>query len=270
MTDEVKGLGDTSEATRETLKEVLGEEGFNDLSNPKVETPEGKQEVKTPEQTTPKVVEQPEVKTEEKQEEVVKPKSRRSDYVPVSKYNELRHELQEIKKTLEQGKPPTIQEKKEVKSSLKDLAEKYNLDEDFISEFTDKLVEEAKVKLPDNFEATIKSFQEKEKSLAEDKEFENEFDTLIKDIPDLEASKADFKRLAFTEGYENTPLEVLATYYLAKNKPVHTAETPKQGGGKTELIDFQNITEEQLKGFDDEKLEQYMTWTKKQSGNYNG
>jgi len=273
------GLGETSEKTRETLKEVLGEEEYNQLANPTAEKPAEVPEVKpeTPIETPPTAevkqeVEEPaeEPPTEEK------PKARRSDYVPVNKYNELRKELQEVKRQLDERStvsPPSVEDKKEMNSSLKDLAEKYNLDENFVNEFSDRLLKaaEGKVKLPENLETTIKSFQEKEKKMAEDSEFETEFeDKILPNFPELSESKADFKRLAFTEGYETTPLDVLAHYFQSINKPVKTAESPKQGAGKTELLDFKNISEEQLKSFDDAKMEQYMTWIKQQSGRYNG
>lgn len=268
---EVNGLGETSEATRETLKEVLGEEQFNNLTT-KGETEPTVEPVKeiVKEEVKPEPVSPQETKVEE--QPVEKSEPRKSNYVPVSKYNELRHELQDLKKQIE-AKAVTPATETKVAGELKDIAEKYNLDETFINEFSEKIIEKATSKapkLPENLEAVITSFQEREKAMKEETEFEKNFGELSKELPELVASKDDFKRLAFTEGYENTPLDVLAHYYINKFKPVRTAEAPKQGQGKTDVIDFANISEEELKGFNDEQLEAYMEYNRKQSGHYNG
>lgn len=265
---EVNGLGETSEATRETLKEVLGEKEFNNLQTTgETEPVKPVEEVKTPEPVSPQ-----ETKAEEQPVESEKSEPRKSNYVPVSKYNELRHELQDLKKQME-AKTVTPATEIKVAGELKDIAEKYNLDETFINEFSERLIEKASSKvpkLPENLEAVVKSFQERENLMKQESEFENNFANLSKELPDLVANKDDFKRLAFTEGYENTPLDVLAHYYINKFKPVRTAEAPKQGQGKTEVLDFANITEDDLKGFSEEQVEAYMAYTRKQSGHYNG
>lgn len=264
-----------SEETREVLREVLGKDTHLDgIDLPVEEKPA--EEQKTPEEPKQEEPKVEEITPDENkgEEEKPKPTARRSDYVPTHKYNALRKELQEVKRQLEEKQSTVTQPAKtEVKGSLKDIADKYNLDEGFVNEFSERLLNEAASKapkLPEDIIQKLQTLETKEKMVKEDMEFEQKFNELSKDLPGLVGSKAEFKQLAFTEGYETTPLPVLAHYFMSINKPTKTAEAPKKGAGKTEVMDFSQMTEEQLSNIspDSEEFNNYLAWIKKTSGHY--
>lgn len=244
-----------------------------------------------------KPVDQPPVKPDTKPEEPPQgdpPESPKADpppkvertpkAVPVGKYNDERHKRQEAEqraadleaqiKQLSKT-PPTENQVDDIRDLAKELAEKHGLDADFVAEFADKIVSAATKRnvIPKELEQQLQSFQamkaqQEAQALeqAQQQGFENEWQTVLKEFPDLADRKEDLKQLAFTEGNERTALRRLALEYMHDNpvKGRKTVESPVAGKtGHTEVIDFENMTEEQYKNLSDEQHDQFMQWVEK-------
>lgn len=278
MEDSIQAPEDASAEMQEIIKE-LGAEGKG--------TPAG-QEPK-PE------VEKGEPKTEEKPEEVVpeiedenknkqKPPDRQAKFVPVSKYNEERHKRQEIEARAAKAEQDAADlrakfeanadkpKQEDITARAKRLADKHNLEEDFIKD----LLEEATPKhnLPPELADDIKTIKEQRAQLeaqtlaaTQETAFTNEFNALLKEFPDLADRKEDLKQLAFSEGNVNTSLRRIAIEYQHDNpsKPgKRSAESPsKSGGSRTEVIDFESMTEDQVDKLSGEDFDKFIEWRTK-------
>jgi hypothetical protein len=222
-------------------------------------------------------------------EEEKKPKAplkRTSKFVPVKKFNELRHANQDLQRkiaemqqaTKQNDTQPTKQEQKKVFDKASEFAEKLGLEEEAVKEFAEYILgmaQSGEKVLPDDIKEKLDTlgkitseYEQTRQQQQEDADFEAGFEKLLDERPELADRKKEFKRLAFTEGYENTPLEVLADHFVMKNKIVKTAEPSKRGGGKTKVLDFSNMTEEELDKLDGEDFENYRKFIMKQSGRY--
>lgn len=227
-----------------------------------------------------------------------KPVSREPKTVPVGKFNQLRHDHGETKAQLEAERAAKVElERKladaiankpntevaakgnneEIKKAAKALAEKHGADEEFVEELAltisdlisknapkAEISEEIKTKLNELDEAKAETTR-KNKEMQEDADFEQGFAGLLTEFPELANSKEDFKQLAFTDGYETTPLRTLAAAYMHDNKPKKTAEA--SGSGKSSgVIDYEALTEEDIKNLPREEFTKYMKWYEKKHG----
>lgn len=268
MTDEVKGAGqpEVSEETLKVLQAIKedGEvfEGVDLPENKETPTEEAEDEAK------------PELEAEsEKPEEEAKPLKRESKFVPVSKFNEMRKENQEYKKKLleldEQlkvaiAKPKDIEEEILLKS--REFSEKYGFDVDQAKDLFKTVAEIADKKSSKlDLEGKVARYEAERKRLEDDRKFEKEFSGISQSYPELDSVKDDFKRLSFTEGYEKTPLPVLAAWYVKEFKPKKTAESASKGKFKG-VIDFENLSEEELKGLPEKEFLKYMAYQNQKHG----
>lgn len=183
--------------------------------------------------------------------------------VPVQKHNALRHELQEQKrinaelneKLAAMSANPTKGEISDVRKLAKELAEKHGMETTFIEEFAEKVVEAAKTNaaIPKDLEQRLSRFEKQERDVEESRAFDADFEkSVVKEFPQLASQKDRIKELAYTEGYENTPLRALAIQFMHDNPAPEpgrkTAESSTQGGGRAEeAFDFDNVTEADLK-----------------------
>lgn len=298
MSTDIQAPQEASAETQEILKE-LQEEGHQ-IEGLSPEEP--KEEPKADPQPK-KEEEKPEAKPEEKPEEKESEKKpdqkdqptvdRTTKAVPVGKYNDERHKRQEVERLLDEERKakaeleakintisnqPNKQELEDVREAAKKIAEKHGFeDSDFIVEFADTMVALASKRnvLPQEIENKLKAFDEmKAKQEAQAIEqaqevgFNSELETVIKEFPDLVAHKDELKQLAFMEGNEKVALRRLAIEYMHDN-PVQgrkTAESPLPGRtGAADIIDFDNMTEAQLKDLTGEQLDQYLAHLDKKS-----
>lgn len=216
-----------------------------------------------PEAEKPKV-EEPERKEPERQQ-VEKP-ARTPQSVPVNKFNETRHELQEAKAKIAEletalqtkGPTPTKAEEGDIRKAVTALAEEAGLDTEFLTKFADIIIEktkgsEKKEVISADVMETLKQFQSERAEMLEAKAFDADFAAVIKEFPELADKKDEIKEIAYTEGNERIPLRALAITYRHDNPtmtPKKTAESGNQpGAGRDagEVIDFDNVTEAQMK-----------------------
>ncbi len=282
MSHDIQAPQDASADTQEILKELQAE--GHDIAGQTLEVPKEEPKVIPPKEEKPEVKpeEKPEVKDAEKDLEPKEQKTERTvKAVPVGKYNDLRHEVQNLNKTIEELQkqvaakpndptPPAKEQLDDVREAAKQFAEKHGVEPEFLAEFADVIVANVLKKntLPKEVESQLKDFQamkaqQESQALqqAQDAGFEKEFGDVLKEFPDLSARKDDIKQLAFTEGYERLPLRAIAIEYLHDN-PIQgrkTAEAPS--GGKSEpaeVVDFDNLTEDQFKNLSGKQLDDYL------------
>lgn len=286
--------------TSEILKEleVEGHELAPTADKP-APKPEAKPEEKKPEAEKPKE-EAPKAKEEEDKDKKpeAKPADRTVRAVPVHKFNEQRHELQDTKKALAErdakiaelektlsskdgGKPTTQEEVSDIRKTAKAIAEKHGLDEEFVSEFADAMVKLAKTDrnvLPKDISdklAVLDTLQKERAEQTEERMFNDDFDKVAKEFPALADKKDSIKEIAYTEGNERIPLRAIAIQFLHDN-PVpqpkgKTAEDGQPGAGRDagEVIDFDHVTEEQMKD-PNFPLEKFMEFQEKKEAKARG
>ena len=255
------------EISEDTLKvlNAIKEEGESIEGMETEETP-----IEKPVEIPKEDSEEPEV--EEKEEE--KPLDRDSQFVSFKKFDKIRHLNSELKQLTEQQKAK-IEElslKKEMENSddvlieAKAFAEKYGFEE---SQAKDLFASVAKIasKKANNadLEEKIAHYEAERQRMTEDRKFEAEYENVRKTYPELDSAKDDFKRLAFTEGYEKTPLQVLAAWYINEKKPKKSAEKSLKGK-LTDVVDFENLSEEELSQLSDENFKKYIAYHDKKAG----
>lgn len=290
MADAIQAVQEASAETQEILKELEAEgKGTVPGSEP---APKQEEQPKEPE---PKV-EEPAKKPEEPKVENtnVDPGTntqdktkRESKYVPVHIHNDERHKRQEAERAAQAAreeaealraqlngntdKPKT----EELDTKAKRLAEKHGLEPDFIKDLLSE-VAPTPSSLPADVLEDLKAVKElrtnQERQALEQKQetfFNDEFARTVAEFPDLADRKEEFKQLAFSEGKTNIPLRLLALEYRHDNgldKPGRkTVEDPIQVSkkGTDALIDFANMTEDQLKDLDGPAFDQYLGWLDK-------
>lgn len=300
MSNDIQAPQEASEETQQILKE-LQEEG-HEIAGQKPEEP--KDEPKADPQPEKKEEEKPADKPEDKSDDQKPvdqvddkkkqpPVDRTTKAVPVGKYNDERHKRQEAEKRAEEAErrakeleelsnstsnQPSKQEMDTIREAAKKVAEKHGYDNaEFIAEFAETIVAEASKRnvLPKEIEAKLKAFddqraeqQARDLEVAQETGFNTEFSEVIKEFPDLVDHKDDLKQLAFMEGNEKTALRRLALEYMHDN-PVQgrkTVEAPLPGRtDTTDVIDYNNITEEQFKNLTPKQMDEYMDHLDKKS-----
>lgn len=274
---------DTQAILQELAKEGHQVDGISDAKpeekvEPKAPALEEKPlEDKKPDDVVPKP-EDDEGKKPEKPE-------REPKYVPVSKHNEERHKRQEaeeraaaaekaaedLRAQLAEKADQSIEN--DLDARAKRLAEKHDIDVEFAK---DLLAESAsKTVLPPELLEDLKiakEFRAQHEQQAREQQqetgFSKEFDAIIKEFPDMADRKEDLKQLAFSEGNIQTSLRRLTLEYRHDNqmdKPGRkTAEAPTQGKKEVgEVIDYANITEEEVQNLSPEKFDELVAWKAK-------
>lgn len=215
---------------------------------------------------------------------------RKEKFVPVQKHNEERHKRQEAEARAEEAerkakeledrlkvasdKPNGISD--EIKAAATALAEKHGLEPSFVNELleTTTKITSKQSNLPNEVLADLATLKQAKAEAEEarmeqlqDTAFEKEFADVIKEFPDMADRKEDLKELAFSEGNINTSLRRIALEYRHDNsldKPGRkSAEAPVHSKEKTEVIDFAEMTEDQLKALDGKELDAYLDWLDK-------
>lgn len=281
MDNDIQKVEETSVETQNILKELAAE--GNEVPGLTPEPP--KEPPKEIPKEEPKVVEPPKVEETPKEPPKVD-KPRTSNFVPVNKYNEMRHELAtekaakaDLEAKLAQAtqsitNKSTPEEVDDAEVAAKMLAEEHGLDENLAKSLAKTMVDIAskRAKVPDDILQKIQKFDEREanqlKQVEDDATFETTFADVVKEFPALISKKDDIKQLAFTEGYESTPIRTLAIEYLHDN-PVtseYGAEPPSGGKGATVVLDYDNLTEEQLSNFTPEEMDKFNAYIVKKSG----
>lgn len=301
MGNPIEAVENASAETQEILKE-LEAEGHTIEGKPEAKAEEPKPEPKKEpaKEPEPKPEEKkPETATDpEKKENENKAPNRASKFVPVDKYNDERHKRQEAEakavaaetraKELE-GKLVGASDKSnggdvdEVKAIATELAQKHGVDEEFAKDFAEKIagIASKRAVLPQEIVQQLAEFKKAtteaetaKLEAAQESGFSKEFDDLVKSFEadqsksaHLTEMKEEIKQLAFSQGNEHIPLRKIVIEYLHDNPPPtnkRSAEAPvKVSRENNEVIDFSEMTEDQLKQLDGPRLDQYIDWLDK-------
>jgi len=295
MSNDIQAPETASQEVQDVFKE-LESEGFEISGRePKAEEPKAPETPKEPEkkEEQPKEPEEsPEVENESVEEEKKPAKTERTPRsVPVVKYNEERHkrqdaesraiaaekEAQELRAKLNVlPEKPTEAQLDDVKETAKELAEKHGLDESLANDLANSIAKIASKRavLPKEINEQIEALKQANQQLERERleksqevAFENEFDSILKEFPDLADQKKEIKELAFSEENINTSLRRIALEYLHDNPKKagrKTAEspTPKRNSENSESIDFSSLTDDQIDAMSGAQLDAYIEWAK--------
>lgn len=246
------------------------------------------------ENKVPEVQKEPEAPVVEEKPPVeeVKPPvvERASKFVPVSKHNEERHKRQEAEAMRDAAKQeaeslraqlaaantkPDEQKENKVKSIATRLAEKHGLEPDFVEDFATEMANLAgeRAVLPKDLEAKLAAFEKVQQEanahaeeIQQEKAFDAEFSEVLKEFPDLADQKEEIKQLAFSEDNVNTKLRLLALAYQhdnAKTPGRKTMESPTSVRSSAKVIDYKEMTTEQLADLDGAEFDKYAEWLRK-------
>lgn len=270
------------------LKDVLDslKADGHEIVDPSKPSEEAPKEPEAPEVKPPEEAPKPE---EPKEETPAEPKpeapKRESKFVPVGKYNEERHKRQELETRAERAEReaqelrerleeetnrPSKEAEDELKTTAKQFAEKHGVDEAFVTELfeTASKLTTRNTGLPKEVLDDIASIKEVRaqaeaaaQEAAQETGFNHEFDAVLKEFPDLADQKSALKELAFSEGRTNVPLRLIALEYRHDNgldaRGRKTAEAPVHTKDKAKVIDYANVTDDQIKTMSLEEFEEY-------------
>lgn len=269
------------------------------------EQPKPKEKVEEPAKPDDKTDDTTQSDQKPNQSDDTQNKSKREPkFVPVGVHTEERHKRQAAEEAAKKAQTeleslraqianasnkPASEEKKteDLKGLFSEMAKKHGIDPDFVSEFADVLtnLSAKQVVLPSDVKETLEKIQQKqneldsertaqrqrEQELAQENGFNNEFSTLLKEFPDLANQREELKQLAFSEGNTHIPLKMLALQYRYENgldKPgKKSAEDSTQvaNKGSEAILDFENMTEDQLRNLDGDALDKYLAWIDKKA-----
>lgn len=177
-------------------------------------------------------------------ESVLETKEDKSDSVPLKTLLEvkkekkaLERELAEIKASAEKGAT-----KSEVATDLKQLAEKYDVDANFLSELTTIVYSKAKAEA----ETAIKPVLEKESRAKADQALSEHIDRALNSMPEYDAvvNKDVIKSLAkLPENKNKTFQQLIEDTYSKTVTGKKTMETSTPRGGKETSIDWNRVNE---------------------------
>lgn len=146
---------------------------------------------------------------------------------------QMAKDLKDLKTLVESGAT-----KKEVSTDIKALADKHNVDADFLSEFAETVRKEASA----DAEAKIKPIEEKENAKKRDEIFNEHFDKTLEELPEFKklVNKDVIRSLAFDPKNANkTFAQIFQESYghLVTGKKTLEPTKPR-GGAKDTGIDF--------------------------------
>lgn len=280
------GEEETVSADDKKFFEGLQEEGF-ELSTPKQVSPEEAPAKETPEVKQEIQIKEPEVisKQEELKEEPPIKKRSWPEKILEKKEEEWKTKEAQYLSTIEAMKVTPVsdtQQKPKINESreemLKQIAEKHGLDIEVVKDLDSVFYQ--KQEIPPEFQEKL-SYVDKlreeyegslEKRLFED-DFEKRVAPLVRDEypeisdSDLQNIKNTVKKIAYTEEFAKTPLD-----YIYRGEPSlrgvvrstkKTAESSRKGDSKTEMIDYNSLSGEQISNLTGKEFFEYSEWMEK-------
>lgn len=237
------------EAVQEAPKEVPKEEPVKDAAK----EPEVKPEAK---------VETPEPKAERPE--------RKSAFVPVAKANQWRHEANDAKakvadleRQLAEAKTPQ-QQTDELDAVAKEIA-----GTDASPEVVKRILEATKKFHAPQQSEEVKSLlglKQKLEADAEESAFQKDVSSVTTRFPELKGHETDLREMAYAEGNEKIPLELLA-YKLRDDLNLSPAPSSAEGKASkpTQAAepDFANMTEKDVADLSDSDLDRFIAFQKK-------
>lgn len=218
-----------------------GEEGKN-----KPEAKESKDESsKDNEQKGDESKEAPKAKT---MEEILGGDENNDDKVPLSTFLDIKKEkkalekeIADLKSKAEDGKPKT-----EITADLKSIADKYDVDANFLTELSDIIYAKAKGEATQEVEAKLKPLEAKERAERINKAFSEHYDSVMEEMPEYAevVNKDVIKELSLLpQNAKKTFQQIIEETYgkTVTGKKTFEPNTPR--GGKDATLDKSRIHE---------------------------
>ena len=150
---------------------------------------------------------------------------------------QIAKELKDLKEFIESGAT-----KKEISMDLKELADKHNVDADFLNEFASAVQKKAQADTEEKLNSKIRPIEEKENAKKRDEIFDKHFDKTLEDMPEFKGivNKDVIKALALDPQNENkTFTQIFNDSYGHLITGKKTLESTKPRGGAEDVaIDF--------------------------------
>lgn len=166
-----------------------------------------------------------------------------ADTVPLKTFLEVKKEKKDLEKTVSdlqaQVKAGTIT-KSEVKAELKDVADKYDVDANFLSELTTLIYADVE----QSFNSKLKPLEEKEKAERINTAFEEHYNKVIEEMPEYAdvINKNAIKALSLLpENSKKTFQQIIEETYGKTVTGKRTMETSTPRGGKETSIDMNRM-----------------------------
>lgn len=153
----------------------------------------------------------------------------------------LQSEIEALKKQVEDGAT-----KREVTSDLKDIASKYDIDADFLSELSSVIYSKARSEAEETLNSKLQPLEAKEKAAKINEAFNREFDKVLEENSEYAnvVNKDVIKELSLLPSNANkTFQQILEETYGKTVTGKKTMETSTPRGGKDMSIDMSQIND---------------------------
>jgi len=166
------------------------------------------------------------------------PKKEEARVVPEAVFLELKKDFKDLQKSIAEGA-----NKSEVSTDLKSIADKYDLDENFVADLASVIQTNNKAKFDEELSSKLKPIQEKEKAEKIDKAFTEHFSKAMENLPEFEGivNKSVIKTLSLDPTNANkTFIQLIEESYGHLVQGKRTLERNNSGGVKNDNaeVDF--------------------------------
>lgn len=206
---------------------------------------------------TENVVEETEETTEEKSEVETKEsetiedllgKEEKDDRVPLKTFLETKKEKKALEKEISNLKEQIKQgaTKAEISSDLKGIAEKYDVDPNFLEELSTIIYSKAKSEADEVLNAKLKPLEAKERAERIEKVFSKNFDKVMEDMPEYKdvVNRDVIKELTLLpQNAKKTFHQIVEETYSKTVTGKKTMETSTPRGGKELVYDESRIND---------------------------
>lgn len=192
--------------------------------------------------------EEPKVEQHKTVEEMLDDDKSDDRSVPLSTFLEIKKEKKELEKEINSIKEQAAKgaSKTEINNDLKSLAEKYDVDSDFLSELSTIIYSKAKGEADAALEERLKPMQAKERMERINKVFNENFDKVMQELPEYEAvvNKDVIKELTLLpQNAKKTFQQIVEETYGKTVTGKKTMETSTPRGGKNVGLDNSRIND---------------------------
>lgn len=156
--------------------------------------------------------------------------------VPEAKFLEIKKELKELKQQIAEGAS-----KKEIAGDLKDLASKYDVNEDFLSELTAIVKTKTEAEFDNKLDSTLKPYREKEKESQINDAFEKHFNAAMESMEEYNGivNKEVIKALSLDpKNSSKTFSQLIEDAYGQSIKGKRSIEASHQGNNRSQDVDI--------------------------------
>ncbi|MBS1516606.1 MAG: hypothetical protein JSS91_00805 [Bacteroidetes bacterium] len=172
------------------------------------------------------------------------PKKAGPRVVPEATFLEVKKELKELRQAIKDGAT-----KSEVSADLKSIADKYNLDENFVTDLASVIQSNSKAKLDEELSSKLKPIQEKERAEKIDKAFTEHFSKAMESMPEYEGvvNKDVIKSLSLDPINANkTFVQIIEESYghLVTGKRTIDHNSPQAGRSDNTEVDYDRAKKE--------------------------